>query len=121
MPLAMMITNTTRQTTIANTVGVARWFWQRFMGLMGKPGLPEGHGLWIMRCSQIHSCFMRFPFDAIFIDKHNTIVGLVENMPAWRLSSWFRGAAGVLELPAGTIAKSRTDVGDVVSCTPPLP
>ncbi|MEI7880862.1 MAG: DUF192 domain-containing protein, partial [bacterium] len=47
---------------------VADTFWKRSIGLMGKPGLKAGQGLLLSPCGSIHTCFMRFPIDIIFLD-----------------------------------------------------
>jgi uncharacterized membrane protein (UPF0127 family) len=106
--------NVTRQQTVAADVRVADNYFTRLMGLMGKPGLPSEAGLWIVPCNDIHSFFMRFEFDAIFVDKQNTVVHLVERMKPWRISKFVKGGRAVLELPAGTIAASGTQLGDLI-------
>jgi len=105
--------NATRQSVVATDVRIADNYFTRLMGLMGRPGLPAGHGLWILPCSDIHSCFMRFEFDAIFVDKQHKVVHLVERMKPWRLS-FAKGGRAVLELPAGAVAESGTQLGDLI-------
>lgn len=106
--------NVTRESIVAENVRVADNYFTRLMGLMGKPGLPAGHGLWIKPCSDIHSCFMRFEFDAIFVDKQHKVLHLVERMKPWRISKFVRGGHAVLELPAGAVAESGTQIGDLI-------
>jgi uncharacterized membrane protein (UPF0127 family) len=106
--------NVTRQSVVATDVRMADHYFSRLMGLMGKPGLPAGHGLWITPCSDIHSCFMRFEFDAIFVDKQHKVLHLVERMKPWRVSKIVRGSKAVLELPAGAVAESGTQLGDLI-------
>lgn len=106
--------NITRQSVVAAEVRMADHYFSRLMGLMGKPSLPPQEGLWILPCSDIHSCFMRFEFDAIFVDKQNKVLHLVERMKPWRISKLVRGGRAVLELPAGTIAASGTEIGDII-------
>ncbi|MEB3287467.1 MAG: DUF192 domain-containing protein [Vampirovibrionales bacterium] len=108
----MAVSNAVRGTQLVIALEVASNPWTRFKGLMGRPALEKGAGLWIEPCSDIHSCFMRFPFDAVFLDKANIVVHLMESMPAWRVSKWVRNARVVLELPAGTIEKTNTQLGD---------
>ena len=55
--------------------GVARTFWQRFKGLMGRESLPPGEGMLIQKCNSIHTCFMRFAIDATFLDKDDQVIG----------------------------------------------
>jgi hypothetical protein len=108
----VQVVNVTRQTLVALEVKMADNPLTRLSGLMGKRGLSPSHGLWIVPCNNIHSCFMRFEFDAIFVDKNNTVLHLVEYMKPWGISKMVRGGRAVLELPGGTIASTGTEVGD---------
>jgi len=99
---------------VAAEVRMADNYFSRLMGLMGKPGLSPQQGLWILPCCDIHSFFMRFEFDAIFVNKQHQVLHLVERMKPWRISKFVKGGHAVLELPAGAIAESGTQVGDVI-------
>lgn len=112
--MGRQVLNLTQNTLVAVDVRMADNVFKRFCGLMGKPGLPPFHGLWIVPCNDIHSCFMRFEFDAIFVDKENRVLHLVERMKPWRVSKFVKGGRAVLELPAGTIEASRTQIGDIL-------
>ncbi len=118
MQATHQVTNATRHTLVATDVIKANTLWSRFWGLMGKPGLPKGQGLWIEPCCDIHSCFMRFPFDAVFVDRDHTVLHCIEAMVPWRISRFVRGGRAVLELPAGTIQQSQTQVGDRLMLEP---
>ena len=77
---------------------VAKTFWQRFVGLMGRKCLPLGEGMLIMKCNAIHTCFMRFPIDATFFDRDDNVVKVVRNIRPWRFCVWGgRRAVKVLE------------------------
>ena len=108
----MLVRNLTRQTILATTAQEARGLFGRGLGLIGRGRLAPGEGLIIVPCQSITSCFMRFPFDAIFFDREGTVRHLIEAMPAWRVSRFVWQAHGVLELPAGTIAATGTQPGD---------
>lgn len=69
-------------------VEVARTSFERMRGLLGRASLPPGRGLLIERCRAIHTCFMRFPIDAAFLDRENRIVRLVRNIRPGRLMVW---------------------------------
>ena len=91
----------------------------RLVGLMGKAHLAEQEGLWILPCSSIHSCFMRFEFDAVFIDKNNTVVHLIERMKPWRISALIIPKShSVIELAGGVIAHHQLKIGDRLLLTP---
>jgi uncharacterized protein len=84
------------------------------MGLLLDSGLPEGGGLRIPGTSNITMLFMRFGIDALFLDRSGTVVRAAAGLRPWRISIAARGAAEVVELPIGTIARSGTQAGDVV-------
>ena len=113
--------NLTRGIALARRAELADTFGARFMGLMGRPPLPPGGGLWLTRTSNIHMLFMRFPIDAIFLgrpaaDGTRRVVALHADLRPWTGVVWYaRGADGCLELPAGTVAASGTVVGDLVA------
>ncbi len=116
----MTARNVTRATDLGQRIEVADGLWARFMGLMGRPGLDRGAGLWLTG-NGIHMMFMRFPIDAVFLGKPDAadarpVVSVHPGLKAWTgLVPLVRGAAGVLELPVGTIERSGTVVGDLVA------
>ena len=80
---------------------VAETLAERLRGLIGRDGLAPGAGMLITRCNCIHTCFMRFPIDATFLDRRGEVVKTVRNIRPWRLFVWggFR-AVSVLETAA---------------------
>jgi uncharacterized membrane protein (UPF0127 family) len=83
-------------------VEVARGFFEKFWGLLGRDSLDDQKGLMLTNCSSIHTCFMRFPLDLIFIDSDFQVVKLVRHLVPWRMALALRASA-VIELPAGTL------------------
>lgn len=67
---------------------VARTFFQRAKGLLGRRGLEKGTGMLILKCNCIHTCFMRFPIDAVFLDANGEIVKTVRGIRPWRFWIW---------------------------------
>jgi uncharacterized membrane protein (UPF0127 family) len=110
----MIVMNLTRGRIIGNAVRVAERFFPRMRGLLRTDGLAEGEGLWIHPCNSIHSFGMRFEFDALFLGPDGKVVGRYERFPRNRISRVFWNARGVLELPAGTIERTGTEVGDEI-------
>jgi uncharacterized membrane protein (UPF0127 family) len=104
--------NTTRGVGLTECARVAANPWTRVVGLLRDATLAEGDGLWIIPCNSIHSFAMRFVFDAIFLDADYRVVHLLAEMKPWRISSLVFAAKSVLEVPAGAIARSGTQVGD---------
>lgn len=99
---------------LAQEVRVAQSLWDKAKGLLGQSGLAPDAGLYIVPCQSIHSFFMRFSFDAVFVDETWRVLRLIEAMPPWRISPIVWRAKGVLELPAGTIGASGTQQGDLL-------
>jgi len=119
--------NLTRSTEVAGHLEVADGLWGRFMGLMGRPGLEPGTGLWLTG-NGIHMMFMRFPIDAVFIGEPvdgaaggagmgggRRVLSVHPALRPWTgLVPLVRGASGVLELPVGSIERTGTTVGDEI-------
>lgn len=110
----MKISNATRGCVLGGAIRSADTFFRRVMGLLCTDGLAEGEGLWLHPCSSIHSFGMRFEFDAVFIGPDGKVVGRYERFRRNRISRVFWNARGVLELPAGTIERTGTEVGDEI-------
>ena len=108
----MPVINATRQTWLATKVRKADNFLTRLVGLLKRTNLGPEEALWLMPSKGIHTIGMKFPIDVVFLNRGNRVVGLVQGMAPCRLSSVHFTSYSVLELPAGTIKKSRTEVGD---------
>jgi uncharacterized membrane protein (UPF0127 family) len=109
------VTNPARGTTLAERAALADTPERRIVGLLRHTGLELGEGLLITPCNSIHSIGMKFIFDAVFLDKENRVLHLIEKMKPWRVSKLVWGARSVLELPGGVIASSGTRVGDTLA------
>jgi uncharacterized membrane protein (UPF0127 family) len=83
----------------------------RLRGLLGRASLRSGEGLLIRPTSAIHTCFMRFPVDAVFLDRDLVVLRAVSDLRAWRVAAC-RGSRAVLELAAGEIARRGIRPGD---------
>jgi uncharacterized membrane protein (UPF0127 family) len=83
----------------------------RMRGLMGRSGLPAGEGLLLRPAPSIHTAFMRFPIDALFLDRSLRVLAVVERLRPWRTASK-RSARAVLELASGEAARRGVRVGD---------
>jgi hypothetical protein len=110
--------NLTRGTLVAQRVATAASLWARFRGLMGRASLTGEEALWLPGTNGIHMLFMRFPIDCAFLgtadaDGAMPVLSVRQSLPPWTGIVWFvRGASGVVELAAGTLARSGTTVGD---------
>jgi hypothetical protein len=108
--------NRTRQTFLATEMRVANTHWSRLRGLMGiKPAnFGFGQGLWIIPCHGVHTWAMRFPLDLVYLDTHNVVVHLEENVKPWRFAPIRMDTVTVIELPWHTIWNSGTSAGDQI-------
>ena len=107
------IRNATRNRLLGDAIGRADTSQTRRIGLLQRTGLAEGEGLWILPCEGIHTFFMKFPIDVLFLNKKKCVVKLVRSMGPWRMAMSLR-ARSVVELPAGTIEKTGTQRGDIL-------
>jgi uncharacterized protein len=110
------VVNLARGTVLASSVEVADTSGTRRRGLLGRPSLSPGEGLWIVPCESVHTLFMRFPIDLVYLDRQKRIKKLRSGVVPWRLSACF-SADSVLELAAGSIGASRSKLGDMLDFT----
>ena len=107
----------TRGTVLATQLEAAHTGPTRRKGLLGRESLLPGEGLWIAPCESVHTFFMRFPIDLVYLDRENRIKKVRSSVGPWRLSACLT-AHSILELPAGTIRETRTERGDTVEIGP---
>jgi len=86
----------------------------RMKGLLGRKELNSGEGLLLRPAGSIHTFFMRFPIDAVFLDEGLRVLEISDDLRPWRTASK-RGAKAVLELPAGESARRRLKTGETLS------
>jgi uncharacterized protein len=108
----MHIINQNREKSLATHGRLANTFWSRLRGLLGRTSLQEGEGLVLVGEKSIHTLFMKFPLDIVYIDKNYQVLRADENMVPYRLGPFMSRSAYVLEVPVGTIAATETQVGD---------
>lgn len=107
----MTVRNVTRGSVLGNEVDVADTRAKRNTGLLKHTGLEPGHGLWIVPCEGIHTFFMKFAIDVVFIDRKRRVRKVVRDLGPWRLAMSMT-AHSVIELPVGVIDASGTQKGD---------
>ena len=112
------VANETRGTTVATTPATATSFLSRGRGLMFRSAFLPGEALIINPCSSIHMFFMRFPIDVLYMDSEHNVVRAQSSIKPWRIGPLHtKHAKYVIELPAGTISASGTQVGDKLLIT----
>ena len=80
-------------------------------GLLGRQELPRGEGMLLRPAASVHTAFMRFAIDVVFLDADLRVVHLARQVPPWRVVGK-RGAKCVVELPAGECSRRDFEVGD---------
>lgn len=88
---------------IAQNAKLAVRFMDRLMGLMGSKELPDCDALIIRPCNSIHTFFMNYPIDVIFVAANGCVIKVIEDLQPWRLTWSYWKARDVVELPAGTL------------------
>lgn len=112
----MIINNSTQGTLLGQHISLANTFWQRLRGLLGTTALPVGYGLMIKPCNSIHTWGMGYSIDVLFVDGHDQIIKIVENLPAGQIAR-SAGSCYVIELPPGTVQYTLCAVGDRLTFT----
>jgi len=108
----VFVYNKTKETFLGLRIKVADTVLGRMIGLLGRRSLKPDSGAWIVPANSIHTFGMLFPIDVVMIDKTFKVVGLREMLRPFSLTWPKFGAESVIELPAHSIFRSRTEVGD---------
>lgn len=109
--LKVLVRNQTRNTVLAREADVADTSAKRRTGLLKHERLEPGAGLWIVPCESVHTFFMRFPIDLVYLTRDHRVRKTRSAVGPWRLSACLP-AHSVLELPAGTVQETGTQPGD---------
>jgi uncharacterized membrane protein (UPF0127 family) len=86
----------------------------RMRGLLGRQELPAGEGIWLRPCGSVHTAFMRFAIDVVFLDREGRVVRVVRGLRPWRAAG-ARGSRSAIELPAGECERRGIAEGDVLA------
>ena len=108
----MRITNLTRGTLLASDAREARSFLSRLVGLLGRASLAEGEALVIDPCTSVHTAFMRFAIDVLYVSREGEVLKIAPRMKPFRASATKHLRCLVIELPSGTAEATGTAVGD---------
>lgn len=107
----VLIVNLSSERVVCERGMVAEHALSRMWGLLGRRQLPAGEGLLLEPAPAIHTAFMRFPIDVVFLDAYMRVVKIAEALPPWR-SVAARHARAVLELAAGQASRRGLAIGD---------
>jgi hypothetical protein len=111
---SVYVYNKTQETFVATEATVANSYFPRLVGLLGrtKRWAQPGRGLWIVPSRGVHTIGMLFPIDLIFLSKEKQVVHVEEHVRPFRISAVSLKASSILELPAHTIYRTGTKIGD---------
>jgi uncharacterized membrane protein (UPF0127 family) len=98
-------------TVVCPRCRIAKDPWTRMRGLLGRRQLDDGEGILLRPASSVHTWFMLFPIDVVFLDRELAVLRVVPRLGPWR-AVWRRGAVSVLELAAGECTARGVGVGD---------
>ena len=96
---------------LAKNAVYAKSLFVRIRGLIGYNTLAEGEALVIPSCRQVHTFFMRFPIDVVFVDRKGCVVGIAENLAPFSVSGYYWKAHLTVEIPAGAVARASLSIG----------
>lgn len=113
------IFNETKRTELATHARWAKRPWERLRGLLGRRSLADGEALIFPGAGAIHTWFMRFAIDVVFLDREGTVVKVARELPPFRFTAT-RRASMCLELPPGTVKRTGTARGDQITFREPI-
>ncbi|MCL6638094.1 MAG: DUF192 domain-containing protein [Firmicutes bacterium] len=113
----MKLINLANGSVLADRVAVADSFAKRLKGLIGRRAINRGEALILYPCKSVHTCFLNFPIDVLFIDREALVLHILESMRPYRLSPVISLSYMVVELPAGCVAATGTEAGHRLKLT----
>jgi uncharacterized membrane protein (UPF0127 family) len=111
----LRVVNTGRDRELGTRIRLADGWLSRLRGMLARPAPAAGEGLLLTPCRSAHMYGMRFPLDIAFLNANRAVVAVYHSLPPGSRTNWHRRAVHALELPAGTLARSGTAVGDVLA------
>lgn len=106
------ILNLSKGTVFLEDVIIAKSFFARLKGLLGKDNLEEDEGIIIKPCNSVHTIGMKLTIDVAFVDKNNKVIHIISEMPPGKFSPIIRGGVYAIEARAGTIERKQLNIGD---------
>jgi uncharacterized membrane protein (UPF0127 family) len=108
----MRLINQTKNTVLAENVLIADTPLKRIRGLLGKDAILPGQGVILAPCNSVHTFFMRFAIDVLFVDKDYKVVKIIPELKPNRVTRIYWQSKRVIELPAGQLSFTGTQVQD---------
>jgi uncharacterized membrane protein (UPF0127 family) len=110
-----VLENSRTHIVLASTLLTAFDSADRRKGLLGRDSLPHGTALIIAPSNAVHTFFMRFPIDVVFVQRNGRVIKVRPAVGPWRMTAAFRAFA-VIELSSGALSQSSTEPGDILIC-----
>lgn len=111
----MIAFNESRNIELSSKIEVARTRREKNQGLLKHQKLNKGEGMWLVPCGSVHTLFMNFPIDVVYLSKDMKVLKVIHSMWPWNISFAPFSTYSVLELPMGACKDSKTDAGDRIS------
>jgi len=112
------VMNISKGQVIADKAEIANTFPRRLIGLLNRRSLAKGEALILTPSNSIHSLFMRFTIDVIFLDKNSKVVGAIPSFRPFRISLIYFNSYLTIELPEHTLELTQTQPGDTIQIIP---
>ncbi|MDF2590730.1 MAG: hypothetical protein K0S75_196 [Clostridia bacterium] len=109
-----MLYNVNKENIVLENLKLANGFFEKFRGLMGRKRLNKSEGLMILSCNSIHTCFMKFPIDVLFLNMDHEVIAMRKEVKPWRMVNFVKKAYITVEMPEGTIEHKNVEVGDLL-------
>lgn len=110
----MKITNLTKNTVLASNVTIADTPLKRMVGLLNRSEFNDGEALILVPCNSIHTLFMRFSIDVLFVDRDNKVIKVIKQLKPFTITPICFRATSVIELPPNAIQSALTQEGDLL-------
>lgn len=110
----LKIINKQKNTTLAENAIIADTIFKRMKGLLGYKEIKKGNALILNPCNSIHTFFMQFPIDVLFLNKNNQVIKIIYSIKPFRLTNIYLSSKIAIEFPSGTIKSSQTQKGDII-------
>jgi len=110
----MQLINQAKGILLADNAIIADTHFKRMKGLLGRREFRQGAALILKPCNFIHTFFMRFPIDCLFVDKNKKVKKAVQSLAPFRICGPCFSSSMVIELPAGTLVKYPPQEGDTL-------
>lgn len=117
MTLIQKLHNRTKNQNLSNNVEIALTFKQRSVGLLGRTGLKDNQCLWIHKCNSVHTFFMKFAIDVVYVDQNLKITEIHRNLKPWRISWGGFNSKSCFEFQASALSYD-LNIGDLLHVGP---